>query len=311
MRKASIILSILMSFVINNSIYSQAKKPTIMVMPEDSWCIANGYHKEYDDQGDKIQIPDYNKAFVADPELKNAITAIQDVMTRRGYNLEDLQSKMNSSRNRNTRRAARSRTTVENPIDAILRDAKPDIRIDLSWTVYKRGPHKNIALIMKGVDAYSDKAIAPVYGDEVESTHANINALLIASVEDKMADFCDKLDAHFQNILDHGREVTFGVDVEEDALEEGLDTRFDGTPLNRIIRSWVSENTVNRNFSVESSSENFIDFNQVRIPMYDNEVAYDIYTWAYGLVDMLENKYKLRTKVEEIGLGRVEILIIK
>ena len=128
-----------------------------------------------------------------------------------------------------------------------------------------------------------------------------------------MADFCSKLDAHFQSILENGREITFSIEVEEDALADYLDTRFDGRPLNRIIRDWVADNTVNRNFSVSSSSEDYIDFDQVRISTYDNDGinALDAMTWSEGLVDMLENNYKLKTKTDEIGLGRVEIMIIK
>ena len=29
--------------------FSQAKKPTIMVVPSDNWCIKNGYTMTYDD----------------------------------------------------------------------------------------------------------------------------------------------------------------------------------------------------------------------------------------------------------------------
>ena len=312
MKKINIILSVLLAVVINSNLYSQAKKPVIMVMPEYDWCIERGYFKEYDDQGEKIKIPDYDKAFTSDSELRNAVIAIQSIMAERGFPLQDLRSRERNVRNRNARRAARSRTASENPIDVLLREAKSDIRMDLSWTVYQRGPVKNIAFNLNGIDSYTDKAIAPVEGNEVKSSDADINAMIRASIIDKMEDFCNKLDAHFQGILNHGREISFSIEVEEDALDEYLDTRFDGTPLNRIIRSWVSENTVNRNFSVESSSEDYINFEQVRMPVYDaDEIAIDAITWTEGLVDMLESKYNLRTKVDEIGLGRVEIIIIK
>jgi hypothetical protein len=101
--------------------------------------------------------------------------------------------------------------------------------------------------------------------------------------------------------------------VEEGALSDYLDTRFNGRALSRIIRDWVADNTVNRNFSVSSSSEDYMDFDQVRISMYDNDGinALDAMTWAEGLVDMLEDNLNLMTKVDEIGLGRVEIMIIR
>ena len=302
----------LLTLIINTAVFSQAKKPELMVLPDNDWCIANGYFKEFDNQGEMIKIPDYDKAFTSNSILRNAIASIQSIMAGREFPLKDLRASERSVNNRNARRAARRRTAAENPIDALLRTAKADILIYLSWTVNNNGPNKNIAFNLIGMDAYSDKAIAPVNGNEAKSASADINELVNQSIENHMKDFCDKLQTHFDGILANGREITFMIEVEEDALDDYLNTRFEGTPLNRIIRTWVSENTVNRNFSVESSSEDYIDFSQVRIKTYDDDgIALDASTWAEGLVDMLESKYKLRTSVDEMGLGRVEILIIK
>ena len=312
MKIIKITFTALLALIINTNVFSQAKRAEVMVLPEYDWCIANGYFKEFDDQGEKIKIPDYDKAFTSNSELRNAISTVQSIMAERNYPLKDLRASERSVNNRNARRAARRKTASENPIDALLRNAKADILLYISWTVYNNGPNKNIAFNLIGTDAYSDKAIAPVEGNEVKSSAANINELVRASIINKMDEFCYKLDTHMEGILANGREITFSIEVEEDALDDYLNTRFEGTPLNRIIRSWVSENTVNRNFSIESSSEDYIDFSQVRIKTYDDDgIALDASTWAEGLVDMLESKYKLRTSVDEMGLGRVEILIIK
>jgi len=298
--------------LIHVAAFAQAKRPKLMVMPEYDWCIEQGYYKEYDNQGEMIRVPDYDKAFNTNSELRNAINTIQDIMVAHGFPLEDMRNSGRSRSASNARRAARNRTASQNPIDVLLREAKPDIVLDLSWSVYRNGPERNIAFILKGVDSYSNKAIAPVGGNQVKSSDANINALVRASIIDHMDDFCNKLDAHFQSILDNGREITFSIEIEEGALDDYFDTRFDGKRLNRIIREWVAENTVNRNFSVASSSEDYIDYDQVRIGCYDNDGinALDAMTWSEKLVDMLELNYKLKTKTDEIGLGRVEIMII-
>ena len=313
MKTVKLIIIIGTLFLIQVEVFAQAKRAKLMVMPEYDWCIAQGYFQEFDDMGRKVRVPDYDRAFTENDELRNAIATIQSIMAERGYPLEDMRRSGRSVSARDARRTARTRTASENPIDVLLREAKPDIVLDLSWTVYRNGPVNNIAFILNGVDAYSDKAIAPVEGNEVSSSASNINALVRASVINHMDDFCRKLDAHFESILANGREITFSIEVEEGALPDYLDTRFDGRALNRIIRDWVANNTVNRNFSVSSSSEDYMDFDQVRISTYDRNGldALDAMTWAEGLVDMLEDNYKLKTKVDEIGLGRVEIMIIR
>jgi len=309
--KLFIIVGILL--FIHIEVFAQAKKPKLMVMPEYDWCIEQGYFQEFNDQGRKIKIPDYDEAFTTNTELRNAVATIQSIMADRGFPLEDMRRSGRNVNARNARRTARTRTASENPVDVLLRETKPDIVLDLSWTVYRNGPVRNIAFILNGVDAYSNKAIAPVEGNEVRSSDADINSLVRASIINQMDAFCSKLDEHFQGILNNGREISFSIEIEEDALSDYFDTRFNGKPLNRIVRDWVADNTVNRNFSVSSSSEDYMDFDQVRINLYDNNGlnALDAMTWSEGLVDMLENNCKLRTKVDEVGLGRVEIMIIK
>ena len=61
MKKIFITLSlVLIGFA---TVFGQAKKPTIMVVPSDNWCIKNGYTMEFDDEGTKVTIPDYKTAF--------------------------------------------------------------------------------------------------------------------------------------------------------------------------------------------------------------------------------------------------------
>ena len=57
-----VMLAAVMLLVINSA-FSQAKKPTIMILPSDVWCNTNGYMMEFDNQGTKVKVPDYKKAF--------------------------------------------------------------------------------------------------------------------------------------------------------------------------------------------------------------------------------------------------------
>ena len=59
MRKSIIII---IAVFLNMAAFSQAKKPTIMVVPSDVWCIQNNFSSTYDNQGVQETIPDYNRA---------------------------------------------------------------------------------------------------------------------------------------------------------------------------------------------------------------------------------------------------------
>lgn len=74
--------------------FSQAKKPTIMVVPSDVWCNQHGFVTEYDNMGTKTTVPDYKKALQTDPDLLLAISKIGEMMTERGFPLKDLGSSL-------------------------------------------------------------------------------------------------------------------------------------------------------------------------------------------------------------------------
>lgn len=47
---------------------SQAKKPTLMVVPSDAWCKEHGFEQTFDNQGTPEQIPDYKAALSSDKQ---------------------------------------------------------------------------------------------------------------------------------------------------------------------------------------------------------------------------------------------------
>ena len=75
---------------------SQAKKPTIMVVPSDLWCNTNGYMMEFDNQGTRVKLPDYKRAMQESADLMVVISKINELMTQRGFPLKNLESSLKS-----------------------------------------------------------------------------------------------------------------------------------------------------------------------------------------------------------------------
>jgi len=63
-----IITILFLAFFIGH-IQAQAKKPTLMVVPSDNWCITNGYMMQFENQGMIETIPDYKAAFQQSSDL--------------------------------------------------------------------------------------------------------------------------------------------------------------------------------------------------------------------------------------------------
>ena len=52
------ILLAVVAVCLTTIMFGQAKKPTIMVVPSDNWCIQNNYTQVFDNQGTEKILPD-------------------------------------------------------------------------------------------------------------------------------------------------------------------------------------------------------------------------------------------------------------
>ncbi|MEG1574437.1 MAG: DUF6175 family protein, partial [Bacteroidales bacterium] len=55
--------------LLSASLFGQAKKPTLMVVPSDVWCQTNKFVTVLDNQGTQVIVPDYKKALQSDMNL--------------------------------------------------------------------------------------------------------------------------------------------------------------------------------------------------------------------------------------------------
>ena len=133
-----------MALVISMMAFGQAKKPTIMVVPSQNWCYQNGYIKTFAENGETKKVPDYERAFLENSDVKTAISCINDMMAEANFPLKDMEQYLSSlSLTRAENAAATSKSggeVAESPLDIINARAKSDIIFELTWTVNKRGP---------------------------------------------------------------------------------------------------------------------------------------------------------------------------
>lgn len=293
----------------------QAKKPTIMVVPSDVWCVQNSFSSTYDNQGVRETIPDYSWALQNDANLLLAIGKINSMMADRGFPLKDLQSVTKSVNQKNAEdNLIQSKTSgaslAENPIDRLRRIAKADIIMQLTYTLNVMGPKYSITYNLQGLDAYTNKQIAGAQGTGKQTFTAELPVLLEEAVVNNMDNFCEQLMVYFEDIQENGREVAVDIRVFDNGSGLDLETEFGGMELTEIIDDWMSDNTVNHVFNKSDGSETFIQYEQVRIPLYKaNGQQMDTESFVRELRKFLRDKYKIESKVMTRGLGRCILAI--
>ena len=117
---------------------AQIKKPELMVIPSDVWCISNGYYTEVENMGITTKVPNYKQALQENMGLKLAIAKLNDLMAERQFPLQSLEQTI---KNLEQRRMEDNLTTskmgnelAESPLDEVARVAKCDIILELSST---------------------------------------------------------------------------------------------------------------------------------------------------------------------------------
>ncbi|GAA4895704.1 hypothetical protein GCM10023311_20570 [Flaviramulus aquimarinus] len=297
--------------------YSQAKKPTLMVVPSDAWCIKNGYVLNFNDQGTMVKIPDYQKAFQEDTDVLLVISQINGMMADRGFPLKNMESaiktlKSNSAED-NLRTSKNTGSGInESPIDALKKVAKADIIMQLTWVVNKMGPKKSITFNLQGIDAYTDKQIATAAGTGAQSFSAELPVLLSEAVLSHMDKFTERLQAHFDDMFENGREIIIRIQKWDD-WDGDLETEYgdDDEELGYIIEDWLADNTVKGRFSTTDITDNMALFEQVRIPLYNEKNrAIDARRYTNGLSKYLKNApFNIPNKLVMKGLGRATIIL--
>lgn len=292
--------------------FSQAKKPTIMVVPSLTWCNEMGYTKTFDTNGGSKTVADYERAFLENGDMKVAITTIGSMMGDMGFPLKDMEQNLNAlsqSRAETTARTSKSGSDVEQtPLDIINARAKSDIIFDLYWKVNVRGPRRTLTYNLRALDAYTNKQVAAANGTSDPSISSELAVLLQEAVNASMGKIEEQLMKHFDDMGRNGREVALVVQKWESSPYD-LKSDFGGKELGELIEDWLSDNTVNHVYSTLDATETTMEFEQVRIPLYGaNNRPLDTRQWARGLVNFLKAK-GVDSKLNMRGLGHATITI--
>jgi hypothetical protein len=312
-----ILVTIAILFV-SIAMFGQAKKPTIMVVPSDQFCISKNYSMTFQNQGSTQTLPDYKKALQNDPDLRMVITKLGQIMSDRGFPLKDLEAEMKSLEKEAAEASMLTSTSsgsemAESPIDVLKRTAKADIILDLSFEIKRQGPNRYITFNLKGLDAYTSKQISGATGAGQPSSSATPELLLEEAVLSHMDGFNAGLMTHFTDMFEKGREVKVTVRVWSN-WGETLETEFGDKELSQIIEDWMFDNTKGHRFNLSDGTQNFMKFEQVRIEVTKTdekgrERAVDTRSFLNELRSELRKTYQIESKVYLRGLGEAWLII--
>ena len=296
--------------------FAQAKKPTIMVIPADVWCSENGYMESFNNQGKFTKVPNYEAAVQENMDLVNAITKIGELMAERGFPLKDLATTIrninqSTAEDEMTTSRTSGATLAESPLDKLLNRAKADILVELTWKINTIGPKNSVTYTLRGLDAYTGIQVAASQGTGAQSFSAEIPVLIEEAALEHIDNFCSQLQAHFDDLVENGREVVVNIRLFDNGSGMTLEDEYGGEMLMDIIDDWMAQNTVSHRYSLTDATENVMRFEQVRIPLYnENGTAMDTRRFVRNLSRYLAKApFSIDSKILTKGLGRADLVL--
>ena len=203
------------SLLFYGSLFAQTKKPTIMILPSDNWCVQRYFTTDFDNQGTIVRIPNYQQAFQEDTELGQVISKIGGLLTKLGYSLKDAEQELKSIYTKQAEdNVTQSKTSgasfAEMPLDILKRKIKSDIIIQIWWKLNRGASGTSASFTLEAFDAYTNKRIATSTGTTKSST-SPIPVLLEQAVKENVKPFDKQMDDWFAEQKQNGREITLNV----------------------------------------------------------------------------------------------------
>ena len=291
----------------------QAKLPQIMIVPDQGWCIRNHIV-------DELGNPDYRKALLNE-KMSQLISAMGGIMSDPyGYPVKTLEDCMNELDNEQgldmVLTSKGDGEIVETDLDKLTRVAKADILIKLSYKVDGYGPRSLIEYNVVAVDAATAKQISGNVGHSSASS-APMSDLVNEAVQGFMDNFCAKLNRHFNNMIEHGREGVVIFKMAEDCrytFESDVTLNGETGELAEVIEYWLNEHTVDGAFNTTGKTRNRLSFEEVRFPMFGESKfggkpkALDIRGFMQPIDGFLA-QFGISCSFHPSGMGKVYIVL--
>lgn len=297
--------------------FSQAKKPTIMIVPSDRYCNNKGYTKKIESQGETNVYSDYKKALL-DNDLGQVITKINGLMSERGFPLVDLKATMKNIETQNAEmnmmQSKQGSSISESPLDVIKRTAKADIILELFFEIKQKGFENYCQFSLEGIDSYTNKSIASASGTGLPNVSASADLLLEEAVLQHIDNFNFQLMNFFSDLQQNGREITIKLKVWDTApfdLEEEFEYDGEEDELSYLIENMIINKSVKNQAPTSDGTENYMTFQQVRIPLFDSKGrALDARRFARNISKILAKEpFMVQCKTYPRGLGEAWIII--
>lgn len=298
----------LLLLLISTTLFSQAIKPKVIIVPADTWMNENGYFTEEDEDGTIQKTYEYAKAFANDPILNAVINKVGGIFAERGFNLTDMAQEIKAINTKLERNKISGRNI--SALDELALAVSPDIYLYLDYHltgVDGFGQNQVDRFSITAIDTYSRQNVASVGPESGKKSSGSEVDLVSERVLARINELESDILGVFNKYATNGRNVVIEFQVSDDAIDyECWDlyaTEINGEMLVDYIQAWANERSIGAANVKPSSSGESLEI-EMSIPIKTAE-GKPTKAFTYALQILRDKGFKTLYKMrpDEQGLG--------
>ncbi len=299
------------------SVFGQATKPKLMIVPAEKWMVAHNYVDIVEKaDGTTKKVPNYYKAFTTDQDLSKFIGAMEAFMTEQNYEVVNLESAVADMDKQDAITDMDTDADAQlDPLDALLGAVECDITVKLNYEIKKDGGEKFIEMEVGAYDAYNNKPVST--GHIGSGTPAAGSLQWTNQIKEGVSNFKDQfisnIDQYFQRLFENGRQIIIRCNRSESATAT-YSKLYDDESLATLIEDFITDNALKGNGNIDGAvTKNKANF-RAQIPMtYTDKKgrtkAADAYWFGRKIASFITDTTGEPCKVLPLGLGAVRITL--
>ena len=208
---------------------------------------------------------DIRKTIEEDPNIRLVLSKIREAFDRRNYTTVAFESRLKAQSANN----ALAQNAQKDLKSMIIQGSGADIYVEVEYILNESTSGNSVKIIMKACDVSTGAALANKDAFSGQFYTNDIGRLAGAAVEKVSDDFLSVIQSKFDDIVTNGRSIAVDFTIDS-ASSITLQHEIDGTELADLITDWMANHSFQNNYHIQGSSEMELIFDDVRIPLRDN-----------------------------------------
>lgn len=247
---------------------------------------------------------DIRQTIETDPNIRIVLSKIREAFDKRGFTTIDFETKLKAQSANN----ALSDNAQTNRRSMIIQSSGADIYVETEYIYTPSQAGNSVKVLMKACDVSTGGALASKDAFSGQFYTEDVGRLAGAAVEKVADEFLNVIQTKFDDIVENGRSISLDIKIDESSTHS-LHAEMGESELVDQIEDWVAAHAYKNNYHIQGSTEVEMIFDEIRIPLKDeNGRNYNINQFDREVRQLFR---KLGIKVSHVSKNNTLVITIK